>query len=151
MKGEIVLDKNLREKHYKRMKSFLNYDIEERDLQEQRIILEEIQNVAKDMLKDISVRRILDDISKTPEKEKFYMELYYREGKEPASIGIFNKDKLWIITNVYDVDEIIKFIENDIPCEKDNSIFYVDTNSIYSTLKENGYDVRELECKILNN
>lgn len=83
------------------------------------------------------------------------MEFYYREGKEPASIGIFNKDKLWIITNVYNVDEIIKFIENDTSCEKDNSIFYVDINGfgidIYNILKHNGYNVCELECKILNN
>lgn len=103
----------------------------------------------------LNIGESLKNISKTPEKEKFYMEFYYREGKEPASIGIFNKDKLWIITNVYNVDEIIKFIENDTSCEKDNSIFYVDINGfgidIYNILKHNGYNVCELECKILNN
>lgn len=94
------------------------------------------------------------DISKD-NKEKFYIEVYYREEKDSATISIFNKDKLWIIKNVRDVDKIVKFIEDDIPCKKDDSIFYVDINgfgiSIYDTLKENGYDVRKLECKILNN
>lgn len=121
-----------------------------------------IQDLSKENNADNSTRECglnigesLKNISKTPEKEKFYMEFYYREGKEPASIGIFNKDKLWIITNVYNVDEIIKFIENDTSCEKDNSIFYVDINGfgidIYNILKHNGYNVCELECKILNN
>lgn len=94
------------------------------------------------------------DISKD-NKEKFYIEVYHREEKDSATISIFNKDKLWIIKNVRDVDKIVKFIEDDIPCKKDDSIFYVDINgfgiSIYDTLKENGYDVRKLECKILNN
>lgn len=225
-----MLITNLREKHYKRMKNFLTYDIEERDLKEKKIILEEIQNVAKNMIDDIDVRRVtinensniviskngikieggivsLDDVFKTiintwfsltekdqkifsdalvgekgysylktvlncirtsslnigesfksifeslDNKEKFYIEIYHREGKGSASIGIFNKDKFWIVRNVYNIDEIIKFIENDILCEKDNSIFYVDVNglgvSIYDILKHNGYDVRKLEYKIL--
>lgn len=45
--------KNMEQKHYNRMLGFFTYDIEERSLEEQKIILEQIQNVAKDMLKEL--------------------------------------------------------------------------------------------------
>lgn len=47
---------NLRQKHYNRMEGFLRYDIELRDLEEQKIILEEVQKVAKDMLKELETK-----------------------------------------------------------------------------------------------
>lgn len=37
-------------KHYNRFQGFIRYDIEERDLQEQKIILEQIIKAATDML-----------------------------------------------------------------------------------------------------
>ena len=40
-------------KHYNRMKGFLRYDIEERDIEEQRVILEQTIKVAQDMLESI--------------------------------------------------------------------------------------------------
>lgn len=43
-------------KHYNRMKGFLQYDIEERDKQEQRIILEQVIKVATDMLKKLETK-----------------------------------------------------------------------------------------------
>ena len=44
---------DIRQKHYNRMKGFLTYDIEERDLQEQKIILEEVIKTATDMLEEL--------------------------------------------------------------------------------------------------
>ena len=46
-------NKNIRQKHYERMKGFLTYDIEERDIEEQKIILQEVIKVATNMLKDL--------------------------------------------------------------------------------------------------
>ena len=46
----------IRQKHYNRMEGFLRYDIELRDLEEQKIILEEVQKVAKDMLKQLETK-----------------------------------------------------------------------------------------------
>lgn len=46
-------NKNIRQKHYNRMEGFLKYDIEERDTEEQKIILQEVIKVATNMLKDL--------------------------------------------------------------------------------------------------
>jgi len=43
-------------KHYNRFKGFLIYDIEERDIKEQKIILEQVQKVAHDMLKELETK-----------------------------------------------------------------------------------------------
>lgn len=43
-------------KHYNRMKGFITYDIEERDKQEQRIILKQVIKVATDMLKELETK-----------------------------------------------------------------------------------------------
>ncbi len=43
----------LTKKHYKRMKGFLFYDIEEREIQEQIIILEQTINAATKLLEKI--------------------------------------------------------------------------------------------------
>lgn len=48
--------KDIRQKHYNRMKGFLKYDIEERDLKEQKIILEEVIKTATDMLKELETK-----------------------------------------------------------------------------------------------
>lgn len=47
---------NIRQKHYNRMEGFLKYDIEERDLEEQKIILEQVIEVANDMLKQLETK-----------------------------------------------------------------------------------------------
>ena len=48
--------KELKEKHYNRMKGLLTYDIEERELEEQKIILEQVKKVADDMLKELETK-----------------------------------------------------------------------------------------------
>lgn len=53
MEKLISNNNKIRQKHYNRMKGFLQYDIEERDIQEQKIILEEVIKVAKSMLKEL--------------------------------------------------------------------------------------------------
>lgn len=46
--------KTLEQKHYKRIKGFLTYDIEDRTEQEQKIILEQTVKVAHEMLQERS-------------------------------------------------------------------------------------------------
>lgn len=48
--------KDLRQKHYARMKGFLQYDIEERDTSEKIIILEEVIKTATDMLRELETK-----------------------------------------------------------------------------------------------
>ncbi|MCH5138521.1 hypothetical protein JMF89_15120 [Clostridiaceae bacterium UIB06] len=49
------MDNNdVRQKHYMRFEGFIRYDIQEREQQEQKIILEEIIKVATDILKEIN-------------------------------------------------------------------------------------------------
>lgn len=48
--------KILQNKHYNRMKGLLTYDIEERELEEQKIILEQVKKVAEDMLKELETK-----------------------------------------------------------------------------------------------
>lgn len=43
-------------KHYNRFQGFIRYDIEERDSQEQKIILEQIIKVATDMLNKLETK-----------------------------------------------------------------------------------------------
>ena len=45
--------KTLEQKHYKRIKGFLNYDIEDRTEQEKEIILQQTVKVAQEMLQDL--------------------------------------------------------------------------------------------------
>ena len=40
-------------KHYNRFKGFLTYDIEEREIDEQILILEQVQKVSADMLDEL--------------------------------------------------------------------------------------------------
>ncbi|NMM61178.1 hypothetical protein HBE96_00355 [Clostridium sp. P21] len=48
------MEKDIRQKHYNRFEKFVTYDIEEREIDEQKIILEEIIRVANDMLKELN-------------------------------------------------------------------------------------------------
>lgn len=43
-------------KHYFRLKGFLKFNIEERELEEQKIILEQAIKVAMDILKDLETK-----------------------------------------------------------------------------------------------
>jgi hypothetical protein len=45
------VEKEMGNKHYNRMKGFLRYDIEERNIEEQKEILEQTIKVCNDMLK----------------------------------------------------------------------------------------------------
>lgn len=47
------MSKSTEDKHYKRIKGFLQYDIEERTVEEQKIILEQTIKVGQDMLKSL--------------------------------------------------------------------------------------------------
>jgi hypothetical protein len=47
------MNKSTEDKHYKRINGFLQYDIEERDIEEQKIILEQTIKVGQDMLKSL--------------------------------------------------------------------------------------------------
>ena len=50
---EELIMKTLEQKHYKRIKGFLTYDIEDRTEQEQEIILQQTVKVAQEMLQDL--------------------------------------------------------------------------------------------------
>lgn len=43
-------------KHYNRMKGFLKYDIDERDIEEQKIILSQVIKAAHDMLEQLETK-----------------------------------------------------------------------------------------------
>lgn len=49
-------EKEMATKHYNRIAGFLHYDIEERDLMEQKTILEQTIKVAKDMLDKLETK-----------------------------------------------------------------------------------------------
>lgn len=50
------MEGDLMSKHYNRMKGFLQYDIEERDTSEKRIILDQVIKVAKNMLDELETK-----------------------------------------------------------------------------------------------